>query len=96
VKFEPEEKLRGIKLSYRDNDPTNWADGKAGWVTLHEDELATLKVLMKTMNTTNIEKLEIALFKGGRIQKYYRLFVTDLSLAFEIIRLARMTQYSEK
>jgi hypothetical protein len=93
VKFTPEDNLRGIKLFYHDNDPMSWAVGKAGWVTLHDHERSTLKVLMKTMNATRIEECEIPLFKGGRLQKYYRLLVPDLSLAFEIIRMARLTQH---
>ena len=71
----------------------SWADKKAGWVTLDQYERQTLFLLMRTFKSPKIEEIEIELFKGGRKKKFFRLYVDNMSLAYEFLRVARIAKW---
>jgi hypothetical protein len=89
-----EKKLRGIQIVKGKENPLTWAEGRSGYVTLHHDELDILKALMETLREPNVEEYDLALLKGRKKKKFYRLFVRNLSAAFEIINMARMIKIS--
>lgn len=93
MKFGSDDGLRGIKVTYHHENPNEWAEGKPGWVTLHEFELSALKILMESLQQPVLEEKEIRLVNRGPKLKFYRLYVENLALAFEVVRMARMTGF---
>ena len=73
------------------DSPYGWAAEKAGWVLLHEDEDRILQVMMKSMRAVELKEVETALFEGGKKQRFYRLHVDNLRLAYEFLFMARVT-----
>jgi hypothetical protein len=73
--------------------PYGWADKKPGWVTLHENELKTLALLMQSLKSPELEEIETELFEGGGLNKFYRLHVENLGVAYEVLQMARLSRW---
>lgn len=91
MEFETDKNLRGLTVKTVMTNPLAWSKGQGGWVTLHDDELHILKILMQSLKEPNLEDLEISVYRDGQKRTYHRLYVKDLLMAYEIINLARMT-----
>ena len=73
--------------------PYDWAENKAGWITLHEQEQKTLQMMIKSFKLEGLEEINIELTKGSGKQKFYRLYVDNLSLAYEVLSMARLSKW---
>jgi hypothetical protein len=73
--------------------PYGWADKKPGWVTLHQNELKTLALLMESLKSPELEEIETELFKGSGKKKFYRLHVENLGVAYEVLQMARLSRW---
>jgi hypothetical protein len=93
MKSRSDDGLRRIKVTYTHENPNGWAEGKPGWVTLHEFELPALKLLMESLQEPELQEKEIRLVRQGPKLKFYRLYVKNLALAFEVIKIARLTGF---
>jgi hypothetical protein len=93
MKSRSDDGLRGIKVTYNRENSNGWAEGKPGWVTLHEFELPALKLLMESLQEPELQEREIRLVHQGPKLKFYRLYVKNLALAFEVIKIARLTGF---
>jgi len=93
MKSRSDDGLSGLKVKYNHDNPNEWAEGKPGWVTLHEFELYALKILMESLQEPDLHELEIRLVNRGPKMKFYRLYVKNLALAFEVVRMARLTGF---
>lgn len=71
--------------------PYSWADEISGWVTLHGHERKALLVMMQSFKSPELEELEIEIVKGGGKKKFFRLYVENLSLAYEVLNMARVS-----
>lgn len=69
----------------------SWADKKSGWVTLHGHERQMLFLMMQSFKSPKLEELEIEIVKGGGKKKFFRLYVENLSLAYEVLNMARVS-----
>ena len=96
MKFETDRNLKGIKVKTIDSDPLAWSKGQAGWVTLHKNELATLKILMQSLKEPNIQKIELPTYTNGQKRTYHQLYVKDLLMAYEIINMSRLTGVGQR
>ena len=70
-----------------------WADQKTGWVTLHEHERQMLFLMMQSFKSPKLEELEIEIVQGGRKKKFFRLYVDNLSMAYEVLSVARLSEW---
>jgi hypothetical protein len=75
------------------DSPYGWAAGKPGWVLLHGDEDRILQIMMKSMKALELKEIELALFEGGKKQRFYQLHVDNLRLAYEFLFMARVTKW---
>ena len=91
MEFAIDKNLRGLTVNTVLTNPLAWSKGRVGWVTLHNDELYILKILMQSLKEPNLEKIRIASYQDGKKRTYHRLYVKDLLMAYEIINMARMT-----
>jgi len=89
--FRSDDELHGFKVKYNLDNPNEWAEGKPGWLTLHEFERPALKILMESLRGPDLQELEIRLVDQGPKMKFYRLYVKNLALAFEVLKMARLT-----
>ena len=71
----------------------SWADKKSGWVTLHEHERQMLFLMMQSFKSPKVEEVEIEIVKGGRKLKFFRLYVDNMSLAYEVLSVARVSKW---
>ena len=91
MEFQIDKNLRGLTVNPVLSNPLAWSKGRVGWVTLHNDELHILKILMQSLKEPNLEEVRIAAYQDGKKRTYHRLYVKDLLMAYEIINMARLT-----
>lgn len=72
-------------------NPLTWATNKPGWVTLHADEFETLVVITQSLKHHEIEEIEVEVVKGEEKQKFYKVLVDNLGLAYELLNVARVS-----
>jgi hypothetical protein len=48
---------------------------------------------MKSMKALELKEIELALFEGGKKQRFYQLHVDNLRLAYEFLFMARLTKW---
>ena len=76
------------------DSPYSWANGVTGWVTLHDNELATLKVMMESIQSHDLEEVQAQLTPESKENRFYRLHVNDMGLAYELLYVARLSGWS--
>jgi hypothetical protein len=74
-------------------NPYDWAENRPGWITLHEREIKILRVMVKSFKSEQWEEIDLELTEGSGKQKFYRVYVDNLSLAYELLNMSRLSRW---